>query len=67
MVTLEVSGMVCGGCATAVTRAIEARDPGARVQVDREAGRVQADTSLSPEAAAEAVAAAGYDARPAAL
>jgi copper chaperone len=64
MVTLEVSGMVCDGCAKAVTRAIEARDPSAKVVVARETGRVTADTSLSPEAAAAAVSDAGYDARP---
>jgi copper chaperone len=64
MITLEVSGMVCDGCAKAVTRAIEAHDPSAKVVVSRQTGRVTADTALSPEAAAAAVSEAGYDARP---
>ncbi|MFC7051962.1 heavy-metal-associated domain-containing protein [Hansschlegelia quercus] len=64
MVTLEVSGMVCDGCAKAVTRAIEAHDPSAKVVVARDAGRVTADTALSPEAAAAAVSEAGYEAKP---
>ncbi|HVI30050.1 heavy-metal-associated domain-containing protein [Hansschlegelia sp.] len=66
MVTLEVSGMVCEGCAKSVRQAIAAKDPAAVVRVSRESGRVEAETSLSPEEAAAAVAAAGYEARPAA-
>ncbi len=66
MIELEVTGMVCGGCAEAVRRAIAARDPAASVVVDRPNGRVKADTSLSAEQAAAAVSAAGYGAKPAA-
>lgn len=63
MVTLEVSGMVCGGCEKAVRAAIAARDPSADVRVFRDSGRVEADTTLTPDEAAKAVAAAGYEAR----
>ncbi|GLK67687.1 heavy-metal-associated domain-containing protein [Hansschlegelia plantiphila] len=66
MVTLEVSGMVCEGCARSVARAIEADDPSAKVTVSRAAGRVEIETTLSPEQAAAAVNGAGYEARPAA-
>ncbi|WP_331852143.1 heavy-metal-associated domain-containing protein [Polynucleobacter necessarius] len=31
MLTLKVSGMTCGGCINAVTRAIQAEDPQATV------------------------------------
>ena len=34
MFTLKVSGMTCGGCINAVTRAIQAQDPQAKVQAD---------------------------------
>jgi copper chaperone len=66
MIALDVSGMVCGGCEKAVERALLARDPSAKVSVARDRGRVEAETRLSVEEAAAAVAAAGYGARPAA-
>ena len=66
MVTLEVSGMVCEGCEKSVRQAITGKDPGAVVTVSRETGRVEAETRLSAEEAATAVAAAGFEARPAA-
>ena len=34
----QVSGMTCGHCVRAVTQAIEALDPAARVNVDLAAG-----------------------------
>ena len=40
MVTLQVTGMACDGCAKAVERLIKAQDPRARVRIDRGAGRV---------------------------
>jgi copper chaperone len=60
MIDLKVQGMTCGHCVQAVTRAIKARDPQARVEVDLATGTLRADTSLPREAVAEAVAAEGY-------
>lgn len=38
--TYRVTGMTCGGCASAVTNAIKAAAPAARVDVDLKSGRV---------------------------
>lgn len=65
MVTLQVTGMTCDGCAKAVERIIKAQDPHASVKVDRGSGRVEADTAATPAALAAAIEAAGYGAKPA--
>lgn len=57
---LKVTGMTCGHCVRAVTQAIQARDPQARVQVDLAAGVVQAETSLDRAVLAALVTAEGY-------
>lgn len=57
---LKVTGMTCGHCVRAVTQAIQARDPQARVQVDLATGVVQAETSLDRAVLAELVTAEGY-------
>ncbi len=56
----QVSGMTCGHCVRAVTQAIEALDPAARVNVDLAAGIVTAESVLPPERVAEAIRAEGY-------
>ena len=55
-----VSGMTCGHCVRAVTQAIEAVDPAARVTIDLAAGTVTADSVAPPERLAEAIRAEGY-------
>ena len=60
MFTLKVSGMTCGGCINAVTRAIQAQDPQAKVQADLPTQVVSLQTSLSPELAAELITDAGF-------
>ncbi|WP_439597534.1 heavy-metal-associated domain-containing protein [Falsiroseomonas sp.] len=57
---LKVGGMTCGHCVRAVTKAIQARDPAATVQVDLAAGVVRADSRLSRADLAAAVASEGY-------
>jgi len=57
---LKVSGMTCGHCVRAVTLAIQARDPQARVQVDLPAGLVRADTTLDRAELTALVTAEGY-------
>ena len=60
MITLHVEGMSCGHCVRAVTQAIQALDPAAKVQVDLAAKTVQAETSLARDAVATAVTEEGY-------
>ena len=55
MFTLKVSGMTCGGCINAVTRAIQAQDPQAKVQADLATQVVSLETSLSLYLAAELI------------
>lgn len=62
MLVLDVSGMKGLDCAKKVQEAISAKDPDATVVVSQNAGRVSADTRLSPEEAVEAVKGAGYGA-----
>jgi copper chaperone len=60
MLRLKVSGMTCEGCASAVRRAIGRVSPGADITVDLASGEVQVDGPVSTEAAASAIAAAGF-------
>ena len=60
MLSLKVSGMTCGGCINAVTRAIQAQDPQAKIQVDLASQIVNLETSLSEEKAAELIPDAGF-------
>jgi copper chaperone len=60
MFYLKVSGMTCGGCINAVTRAIQAQDPQAKVQADLATQVVSLETSLSLDLAAELITDAGF-------
>ncbi len=60
MLSLKVSGMTCGGCINAVTRAIQAQDPQAKVSADLATQIVDIETSLSPEIASQLMADAGF-------
>jgi len=60
MFNLQVSGMTCGGCINAVTRAVQAQDPQAKVLADLATQIVNLDTSISPELAAQLIADAGF-------
>jgi copper chaperone len=60
MFTLKVSGMTCGGCINAVTRAVQAQDPQAQVQADLATQLVTLETTLSPQLAAELITDAGF-------
>lgn len=65
--TLSVEGMHCGGCAAAVERIVLRVDPGAKARVDLGAGEARVEGEASPEAVCEALAKAGYPAKPRAL
>jgi copper chaperone len=60
---MEVDGMACEGCAAAVTRSIQGLDPGAEVDVDLEHDRIRVLTVAQAVDVAQAVTAAGYEAR----
>jgi copper chaperone len=60
---MQVDGMTCQGCVTSVTKAIQHLDPGARVEVDLEHGRVHVSTTAQSVEVARALDAAGYEAR----
>lgn len=58
--TYIVSGMTCEGCSRSVTKAIETAIPGAKVEVDLEAGRVSVEGGEAAQVA-QAVDDAGFD------
>lgn len=60
---MQVEGMTCQGCVRAVTRALQRLDPNAAVDVNLESGRVRVSTTATPEAVAQALDIAGYEAR----
>jgi copper chaperone len=60
MLSLKVSGMTCGGCITAVTKAIQVRDPQAQVQADLVSQTVNLETSLSVAQASQIITDAGF-------
>ena len=60
MHTLFVTGMTCGGCTKAVTRAIQMQDARATVQVELASQSVEIDSKLSREALITILADAGF-------
>jgi copper chaperone len=62
MYTLKVEKMSCGGCAARVTRAVQAVDPQARVDVLLKDRLVQVESAQAPDAIVGAITSAGYPA-----
>jgi len=60
MQTLFVTGMTCGGCTKAVTRAIQMQDAEATVQVDLDSQKVEIDSRLSREILVTILSEAGF-------
>jgi copper chaperone len=60
---MKVDGMTCQGCVNSVTKAIQRLDPGARVDVDLEHGRVHVVTTAQSLDVAQALSKAGYEAQ----
>jgi copper chaperone len=61
VLAFEVNDMTCGHCAKTIADAIEAADPGARVEIDLSTHRVQIQPVAGDEKRlAGAIAAAGY-------
>ena len=55
-----VTGMTCGHCEKAVTRALQQVDPQAQVLIDRAQNRVQVQSQSTREALAHAISEEGY-------
>ena len=62
MQTLFVTGVTCGGCTKAVTRAIQMQDGQAKVQVDIDTQKVEIESKLDREALITIVTNAGFPA-----
>lgn len=60
MIAFNVQGMSCGGCASHVTKAVQAVDPMAQVVVDLAHQTVSVDSPVDRGILAAALAAAGY-------
>ena len=60
MLSLKVSGMTCGGCIKAVTKAIQSQDPQAKVEVDLASQMVSLETALSAAQASQIITDAGF-------
>jgi len=60
MIELTVDGMSCGHCAGRVTKAVQALDAAAKVEIDLGTKRVTVDSGLDAARIAQAIDAAGY-------
>ncbi len=58
--TFTVTGMTCGHCEKAVTRALQQLDPQAEVRIDRASNKVEVNSGQPREALARAIAEEGY-------
>ncbi|MBP6851608.1 MAG: heavy-metal-associated domain-containing protein [Rhodoferax sp.] len=58
--TFTVTGMTCGHCEKAVTRAVRQLDPQAEVRIDRPANKVEVESGQPRAALAQAIADEGY-------
>jgi copper chaperone len=58
--TFTVTGMTCGHCEKAVTRAIQDADPTAQVTIDRSQNKVDVESTEARETLAKAIAEEGY-------
>lgn len=58
--TFTVTGMTCGHCEAAVTRALKAADPQAQVRIDRSQNQVEVQSSQPREQLARAMVEEGY-------
>ena len=64
MIKFNVQGMTCGGCARAVTNAVQQADPAASVDVDLASKTVSVKSSADPARLKAAIEEAGYAVRP---
>lgn len=62
MVVLKVTGMGCGSCVGKITKAVQALDQNARVEVDRATGIVSVDTDENAATLRDVVQKLGFGA-----
>ena len=62
--TFTVTGMTCGHCEKAVTRAVKQLDPQAEVVIDRAANQVSVQSAQPREVLAQVIAEEGYAVAP---
>lgn len=60
MIQFQVEGMSCGHCVGAITRAVQAIDPAARVSADVPTQAVSVDSGADKDALRRAIEDAGY-------
>ncbi len=58
--TFTVTGMTCGHCEKAVTRALQQVDPQAQVAIDRSQNKVDVESTQARETLAHAITEEGY-------
>jgi copper chaperone len=63
MIEFQVEGMSCQHCVAAVTKAVQALDANARVQVELQSGLVQIESNQNADRLSAAMADAGYTVR----
>ena len=64
MIEFHVPDMSCGHCVAAITRALQALDPGARVQAELPERRIRVDSARPAETLRQALEDAGYPPAP---
>jgi len=57
---LKIEGMTCGGCANAITRAVTAADPAAKLDIDVAAKIVKVESAQGAERVQSIIEAAGF-------
>lgn len=60
MIEFNVDAMSCGHCVSAVTKAVKALDPEARVEVDLDSKKVKVESKEDGARIAQALTEAGY-------
>jgi copper chaperone len=60
MYQLQVENMSCGHCVGSVTKAVQAIDPQAQVQIDLASKRVTVESASALDAISAAIVEAGY-------
>lgn len=56
----SVEGMTCGHCEKAVTKALLALDPQAKIVIDRSVNKVEVDSNQTRDALQQAIVDEGY-------
>jgi copper chaperone len=60
MLEFQLPTMTCQHCVKTVTQTVQEADPGARIEIDLPAHRLQVETAVGREALALKLADAGY-------